>query len=137
MYRLNEERILVVDDEESICGLIRKILESHGYTVSTVNSAREAKTLIEKQQFNLILTDLQMPGESGLELAGYLRNSFHHSNHHRRSADGERSPCTRYLWIYCQAGRQKSALDQYRQCIAAKEPGTGSLEMPRKPGEGR
>ena len=76
MYRLNEERILVVDDEESICGLIRKILESHGYTVSTVNSAREAKTLIEKQQFSLILTDLQMPGESGLELAGYLRNSF-------------------------------------------------------------
>ena len=54
----------------------KKNPESHGYTVSTVNSAREAKTLIEKQQFNLILTDLQMPGESGLELAGYLRNSF-------------------------------------------------------------
>ena len=62
-------RILAVDDELDMLSLLKMIIE--GYTiheVTTTNNPLEAAELISKEQFDLVLTDLKMPGMDGMEL---------------------------------------------------------------------
>jgi len=61
--------ILVVDDEESICSILSETLESDGYNVQTVNSAEAALELLEHELPHIVMTDIRMPGISGVELA--------------------------------------------------------------------
>lgn len=65
-------RILVVDDEEDICAILKFNLSKEGYEVVTVNSAEEALTL-DIASFNLLLLDVMMGGMSGFELTGKLK----------------------------------------------------------------
>jgi putative two-component system response regulator len=67
------QRILVVDDERQIRDLVRRLLERSGYSCTTVENAREAAKLLDAEPFSLMLADLQMPGESGLELISRVR----------------------------------------------------------------
>lgn len=60
--------ILVVDDEPRMAGLIKMELEDHGHTVTTAGDGTMALDLIEKGDFDLIITDLRMPGIDGLEI---------------------------------------------------------------------
>ncbi|MBI3610799.1 MAG: sigma-54-dependent Fis family transcriptional regulator [Nitrospirae bacterium] len=62
------ERILMVDDEPNMLSLFRKVLGKEGYEVVTVSSAEEALKKLEKDWFDLLITDLKMPGTGGLEL---------------------------------------------------------------------
>jgi two-component system, OmpR family, alkaline phosphatase synthesis response regulator PhoP len=72
MTDLKTYRILIVDDEEDICEILKFNLESEGYTVDTVNSAEEALALkIDKYQ--LFLLDVMMKGMSGYKLADEIR----------------------------------------------------------------
>ncbi len=61
-------KILIVDDEAAIRRLVCSILDAKGYNSFSVSSALEAKALLEKHRYQLLLTDIRMPGESGLEL---------------------------------------------------------------------
>lgn len=65
-------RILVVDDEEDICAILKFNLSKEGYEVLTANSAEEALTL-DIASFNLLLLDVMMGGMSGFELTGKLK----------------------------------------------------------------
>lgn len=68
------ERILVVDDEVDMLMLLRMIIEDNtGYEVETTNNPSEAIRLFSKKQFDLVITDLKMPGLDGLELFDELR----------------------------------------------------------------
>lgn len=69
------EKILVVDDEESITRLARQILERLGYSITVANSGSEALDLfrVRKSEFDLVLTDLKMPEMDGVELAESIR----------------------------------------------------------------
>ncbi len=60
--------ILIVDDERGQREILTMILQGEGYAVSEASTVREALTLLDRQEFDLILTDLKMPGQSGLEL---------------------------------------------------------------------
>lgn len=64
----NTGKILIIDDEEVICELIQDILEREGYHCITASSAHEATDRINEHDFDLVLSDIQMPGRSGLEL---------------------------------------------------------------------
>jgi DNA-binding NtrC family response regulator len=66
-------KILVVDDEESNLIAMQKILEQEAYQAVTAKQAAAALTLFRKQSFDLVLTDLRMPGVSGLELLRAIR----------------------------------------------------------------
>lgn len=66
-------RILVVDDEEGNLHAMQKILEQEAYQVVSQKQASTALALFKKQNFDLVLTDLRMPGISGLELLRALR----------------------------------------------------------------
>jgi DNA-binding NtrC family response regulator len=62
-------RILVVDDEVDMLMLLRMIIEDNtGFKVETTNNPSEALKLFSKQEFDLVITDLKMPGMDGLEL---------------------------------------------------------------------
>lgn len=63
-----EEKVLVVDDEAVICNLCAQILSGEGYEVTTAHNGVKALEEAKKKPFNLLLTDLKMPGMGGLEL---------------------------------------------------------------------
>lgn len=65
-------RILVVDDEEDICAILKFNLSKEGYEVLTANSAEDALTL-DIASFNLLLLDVMMGGMSGFELTHRLK----------------------------------------------------------------
>ena len=65
-------RILVVDDEEDLCEILRFNLETEGYTVQAANSAEDALTM-NISSFNLLLLDVMMGGMSGFALAKKLK----------------------------------------------------------------
>src|SRR5512139_1910235 len=62
------KRILVVDDEPAIVSLLATILREKGWEVSEAGSGTEGIDRLERGQYDVILTDLVMPGESGIEL---------------------------------------------------------------------
>ena len=62
------DRILVVDDEPNICRLLQRYLGRIGYDVVTAGSVPEALDTLDGSHFDLVLTDLRLPGPSGLEL---------------------------------------------------------------------
>jgi CheY-like chemotaxis protein len=70
--------ILVVEDNDFLKPLIEEILQTRGHQVVTAESARDAVRLCQHRSFDLIITDLSMPGMDGLQLIGSLRQS--HSN---------------------------------------------------------
>lgn len=70
----NNYRILVVDDEEDLCEILKFNLETEGYTVETALSAEEALTL-DLPSFNLMLLDVMMGEMSGFALARKLKNN--------------------------------------------------------------
>lgn len=67
-----ETSILIVDDEEPIRRLLTTCLDPN-YTCITAASAEEATTLLEAGTFSLVLSDIRMPGASGLELCQLVR----------------------------------------------------------------
>jgi signal transduction histidine kinase/FixJ family two-component response regulator len=69
----NQLKILVVDDEECVRELLRELLESEGCAVSIASGGREALALFESREFDAVFTDVGMPGMSGWELAGTIR----------------------------------------------------------------
>ena len=66
-------KILVVDDEQDLCEILKFNLETEGYQVTTANSAEEAQTL-DIASFNLLLLDVMMGGMSGFSLAKQLKS---------------------------------------------------------------
>jgi putative two-component system response regulator len=68
------ERILIVDDEESVLNMLRLTLQIHGYECMGALDTAEARRRLEEKSFDLILCDVNMPGESGLDLARYAIN---------------------------------------------------------------
>ena len=65
-------RLLVVDDEREICELMRATLAQLGYAVVTTTSAADALDRILTDDFDVVLTDLVMPGTTGLELCAHV-----------------------------------------------------------------
>ena len=61
-------KVLVVDDEPKICHLIEELLKMEGYQVDVSFSGIEALQMIKKGNYEMLLTDLKMPGIDGLEL---------------------------------------------------------------------
>ena len=69
-------RIMVVDDEASICRNVEKILTKSNYQVTCANSAKEALEKMRGQSFNLMITDIVMPQMNGLELLKEVKSQW-------------------------------------------------------------
>ena len=76
---LENRNILVVDDEEPIRRLLGYMLQTHGYTVTLAADAREARQRMDEQPYALMLCDVNMPGESGMDLVRNLLADHPHT----------------------------------------------------------
>lgn len=71
-----QPRILVVDDEVVVCESCQRILEEEGYEIEIALSAVEALEKIKERPFDIVITDLKMPGMDGMELLRILRKDY-------------------------------------------------------------
>jgi len=70
--KFDPKKILVVDDD-LIRGLISKMLSRFGYDVLSVDSGDKGWALFLKNQFDLVITDFEMPGMDGFDLADHIK----------------------------------------------------------------
>ena len=73
---MRHNRILVVDDEESLRRVTQLRLEAAGYHVNAVPDGFQALDLLAREPFDLVLTDLKMPGMTGIELLKRVREEY-------------------------------------------------------------
>jgi two-component system, OmpR family, phosphate regulon response regulator OmpR len=72
---VDKPHILVVDDDTRLRELLKSFLSRNGFRVSVASHAAEARQRLGSLDFDLIVLDVMMPGETGLEFAGELRRS--------------------------------------------------------------
>ena len=70
----NNEKVLVVEDDEKMLGLLKKVLTRHGLSVTICIRGWEALEKIGQDVFDLVISDIRMPGMTGLELLKQVRN---------------------------------------------------------------
>lgn len=73
---MTKGRILVVDDDPSLRRVLQAQLEQEGYEVAVAASPQEALPVLQLRSFDLVITDLKMPGMSGLELLKHVRTRY-------------------------------------------------------------
>ena len=71
-----KSRILVVDDEESIREFLEIMLKKEGYEVTLAEDGQKAKDLLTKKTFDMIISDLQMPHVTGIELLKHVKETY-------------------------------------------------------------
>lgn len=71
-----ELRVLVVDDEPELCSLLSEYFSRHGLQVRTAHDAAAARTLVAQSAPEVVVLDVNMPGENGLSLARWLRQTY-------------------------------------------------------------
>jgi len=69
-------QILVVDDEEIICQQLQRLYGYSGYAVQTADSAEAALQRLEKKDIDLVVTDVRLPGMSGVDLTMEIKKSY-------------------------------------------------------------
>lgn len=69
----NASHILLIDDDNRIRELLSRVLVDNGYRVTSAANAADARTCLKGLSFDLLILDIMMPGETGLELATALR----------------------------------------------------------------
>jgi len=68
-------KILVVDDDRALCELLEEDLSRRGHQVSTALKVVDAREFLHQQEFDAVLTDLNMPGISGIDLCAELHDN--------------------------------------------------------------
>jgi putative two-component system response regulator len=74
--RSGHQRLLVVDDETQAQRLLCRILEHAGYDCDAAGSASEARARLTENAYDLLLTDMNMPGGSGLQLVEHVQSEY-------------------------------------------------------------
>ena len=70
---MKEHHILVIDDDERLRILLRRFLEESGFRVTDAGSAQEARSILQGMAFDILVVDVMMPGETGIEFLADLR----------------------------------------------------------------
>ena len=67
------KKILVIDDDKLVLMTLKRLLAKEGYKISTATSGTEGLRRIENEDFDLILSDIKMPGMDGVEMVKRIR----------------------------------------------------------------
>ena len=70
------KKILVVDDNENIRVILKQMLEDGGYAVRTANGGEEALEILKTGHFDMVITDINMPGMTGFELLEKTKKAY-------------------------------------------------------------
>ena len=69
-----KKKILVIDDQEDLLELTRRVLQSHGYEVLTLNDGENALETIKKESPDLVLMDMIMPIKDGAQICQEMKS---------------------------------------------------------------
>jgi FixJ family two-component response regulator len=69
-------KVLVVDDEVSVCKSVRRVLKKDGLTVDAALSGEEALELLSKRTYGVVVTDMMMPGVGGMDLIRIVKDKW-------------------------------------------------------------
>ncbi len=72
---IGNTRVLIVDDDEAVRKTINEYIKAAGYLSETVSCAEEALELMEKDNFQVVITDIKLPSMGGLELTKIIKNT--------------------------------------------------------------
>jgi len=97
-------RLLVVDDEEEICSLLHDVLTVEGYNVEVCKDPERALSLIGRDSFDGVITDLKMPGVDGLQVARTVK---------ARSPQTATIVVTAYASLQTAIGALRTGVDDY------------------------
>jgi CheY-like chemotaxis protein len=70
---MDKNRILLIDNEEGLCRMIEAVLGDNGYTVESFTSPFTALESFEPGSYDLVISDIKMPGMDGLEVLQKIR----------------------------------------------------------------
>ena len=82
------KRILIVEDEESIADLERDYLELSGFQVEVANDGETGLNKAMKEEFDLIILDLMLPGVDGFEICREVRSQKKYTDHYGICKEG-------------------------------------------------
>jgi len=68
-----QRRILVVDDEPLVCDAVKMMLNFDGHIVETATNGKDALAIFDREKFDLVITDFEMPAMKGDELASAIK----------------------------------------------------------------
>jgi len=74
MYK--KKSILLIDDDNDVREFLTIFLEDKGFNIIEAENGREAKAIIDKKKPDLIISDLLLPGEHGLEVIKYIKDKY-------------------------------------------------------------
>jgi two-component system phosphate regulon response regulator OmpR len=77
----NLPHILVVDDDDRIRDLVARYLNEHGFFVSTADNAQEAQEILKVAEYDALVVDVMMPGQTGMEFTKELREQGVYGKH--------------------------------------------------------
>jgi len=76
MNEPNSKHLLLVDDDDSIRWVLNELLQDLGHQVTQTSSAESAMSLLQQHQFDLVMSDVRMSGQSGMELLARCQQDF-------------------------------------------------------------
>ena len=71
-----DSKILIVDDDEMLCSFVDDALTTKGYDTYTASNIQDAMRIAQKEPIDLLITDIQMKGGSGIDLVRYFRSDY-------------------------------------------------------------
>ncbi|MFZ5801997.1 MAG: response regulator [Candidatus Omnitrophota bacterium] len=77
MGKENTQRILLIDDDALILRSYEKLLQREGYSVRSASNYQEAMKALAEQAFDLIISDIRMPGKNGVETVAEIQKKLH------------------------------------------------------------
>src|SRR3989338_7499067 len=77
------KKILIVDDDALVLKSLQNLLKKQGYDVVGVSSGKEAKEKLAQTSFDLIITDIRMPGQDGISFVKEMREIVHSENENK------------------------------------------------------
>lgn len=77
---MNKIKILLIDDDRLVLKSLKKLLENEGYIISCAENSKQAIDLMNQIEFDLIISDIRMPGVNGIELAHNAREILKEKN---------------------------------------------------------
>ncbi len=84
-------RILIVEDDQLLCSLLSDFLEALGYDCTAATNAEQARAALRNREFHLVLSDFDMPGESGLEFLEFVLSQYPRTAGIMLTGSGDRS----------------------------------------------
>ncbi|MEN8222688.1 MAG: response regulator [Acidobacteriota bacterium] len=73
---MTKKEILIVEDEDDIRSLLKKFLEERNFSVTMAEDGRSAADILQNKNFDLLIIDILLPGEHGIDLVKMKGNNF-------------------------------------------------------------